>query len=119
MSKRDRMQAIDALHDLLDAERGALLIGDIDQIQRLVAQKSDLVAQLAADSGPGDNNLGNLRKKLSRNHTLLLRAQQGIRSVTEKIAVLQRVRSSLETYDQSGELRSVKMINTGAVERRS
>lgn len=106
----------DALDDLLDAEREALLSGDLDQIGRMVSQKETLVAGL---NGADISDITRLQQKLTRNQILLDRALLGIRSVANRLGSLRRIRRSLETYDQSGRKSALASTNHGRVEKRA
>ncbi|WP_116597636.1 flagellar biosynthesis protein FlgN [Primorskyibacter marinus] len=106
----------DALDDLLNAEREALLSGDLDQIGRMVSQKETLVADL---SGADVSDISRLQQKLARNQILLDRALLGIRSVANRLGSLRRIRRSLETYDQTGRKSALESTNQNRVEKRA
>ena len=108
---------VDALHDLLDAERRALLAGDLDAIARMLARKEDILARLGTVPG-GAPPLGPLMDKLQRNQVLLHGALDGIRTVAARIADARQVRASLETYDKRGQRRSIP-APAASLERRA
>ncbi|WP_299779804.1 flagellar export chaperone FlgN [uncultured Roseobacter sp.] len=110
---------IDALDDVLEAERAALLIGDLDEIGRLLERKESLIDQLAALEEADRAPLEALNAKVMRNQALLDSALEGIRTVARRLAALRRVRSSLETYDEKGERRTIDVTPDGAVEKRA
>ncbi|WP_300011701.1 flagellar export chaperone FlgN [uncultured Roseobacter sp.] len=110
---------IDALDDVLEAERAALLIGDLDEIGRLLERKESLIDQLAALEEADRAPLEALNAKVMRNQALLDNALEGIRTVARRLAALRRVRSSLETYDEKGERRTIDVTPDGAVEKRA
>ena len=65
---------IDSLDDLLDAERAALLTGDIDQIGRLMAQKESLIDTLNDQEAVDRSELEHLNSKVERNQETALAA---------------------------------------------
>ena len=116
MSKTTTLRAHDALDDLLDAERAALLAGDLDQIGRLVTQKESLVADL---HGADVSEIERLQRKMARNQVLLDRALLGIRSVANRLGSLRRIRRSLETYDKDGRKSAFDGIGESRLETRA
>lgn len=116
MTHETHTDIVDALDDLLERERAALLTGDIDQINRLVAEKERLIEQLG---GQDSLALGELRDKALRNQALIDSALQGIRDVATRLQTLRQVRRSLETYDANGNRRSIEGHVTPRVEKRA
>lgn len=108
-----------ALDDLLEAERAALLEGDLDRMPALLEEKSTLVEALNA-LDPGDKPaMGTLKDKVSRNQVLLDGALQGIRQVAGRIAALRQLRHSFDTYDESGRRRTIEGDVVRRVEKRA
>lgn len=95
----DRIMA--RLDALLDAERIALLGGDLGRIASDVAEKERLIDALGATEAH-QHDLTALQVKLARNRDLLDGALQGIRSVAARMASYRRVRRSMDTYDGQG-----------------
>ncbi|WP_195821127.1 flagellar biosynthesis protein FlgN [Roseobacter sp. MH60115] len=110
---------IDALDDVLDAEREALLAGNLDEIGRLLERKESLIDQLASLEEADRDPLEALNAKVMRNQALLDSALEGIRTVARRLSALRRVRSSLETYDEKGERHTIDVAPDGAVEKRA
>lgn len=110
---------IDELDDLLDAERRALLAGNLDEIARLHHRKEQLIDELNSQASADQENLASLNTKLQRNQVLLNTALDGIRSVARRLAAIRRVTQSLETYDQSGRKRSVETRIDRSLEKRA
>jgi flagellar biosynthesis/type III secretory pathway chaperone len=110
---------IDALDDLLDAERAALLIGDIDQIGRLMEQKESLIDTLNEQEAVDRSTLEKLNSKVERNQELLNSALDGIRTVARRLATMRRIRRSLDTYDAQGRKNSILLDQEQTVERRA
>lgn len=110
---------IDALEDLLDAERAALLVGKLDDVSRLHAQKERLIGALSEHAVRDGDRFASLNEKVRRNQVLLDSALNGIRSVTRRLAAIRQVRHSLETYDAFGRRRTVDIRSGGSLEKRS
>jgi flagellar biosynthesis/type III secretory pathway chaperone len=108
---------LESLDDLLDRERNALLQGDIECLERLTAQKSDLVDVLQSSGRPGGADLEDLRRKATRNQKLMDSARQGIGAVSNRLAELRHLRAGLETYDSTGRKSRVEAQVRPNVER--
>lgn len=119
MTNEQFEDVIDSLDDVLEAEREALLVGNLDEIGRLLERKEALIDQLATLDEAERAPLEALNAKVERNQALLDHALDGIRSVARRLAALRRVRSSLETYDEKGERRTIDVTPDGAVEKRA
>lgn len=110
--------AAERLAVLIEAEREALLSGDLDRITALMPEKAALsdalrdTPDIAADLVP-------LRAAIQRNHDLFDRALAGLRAVAARLAVLQDVRTGLRTYDRSGQERRIAGIPAKKLERRA
>ena len=116
----DSMQStIDALDDLLDAERRALLQGNLDDVSRLHARKGSLIDALNQHTFSDEDSMHDLHQKVGRNQVLLNSALEGVRSVARRLAAIRRVRRSLETYDSRGQKRGVDVHVAGSVEKRA
>ena len=114
MKTETAQSIINRLDDLLEAERDALLQGDLDKIPVMLEEKENLIDALN-DNGPETKaGLQELQIKVERNQALLDGALQGIRKVAARMAAFRRIRRSLETYDESGQKRTIQ----GDVERR-
>ena len=114
MKTETAQSIINRLDDLLEAERDALLQGDLDKIPVMLEEKETLIDALN-DNGPETKaGLQELQIKVERNQALLDGALQGIRKVAARMAAFRRIRRSLETYDESGQKRTIQ----GDVERR-
>lgn len=109
----------DELDDLLDAERAALLAGNLEEVSRLFDRKSRLVETISAFQEIETQMAGTLRDKLERNQGLLDSAADGIRSVARRLAAIRRVRESLETYDARGQRKTVDLKPNGSLEKRA
>jgi flagellar biosynthesis/type III secretory pathway chaperone len=119
MSHQRSSELLDSLDDLLEAERAALLTGDLDNVGRLFERKEALIEELSAIEDCEAQALQDLQGKMKRNQDLLNSALEGIRTVAGRLAALRRVRSSLETYDSKGTRRTIEVAKDGAVEKRA
>lgn len=110
---------IDAMDDVLDRERAALVAGDLEGVTRLLTEKETLIDQL---NGLGDTpatTIEPLHDKLTRNQALLSSALQGIRIVANRLSALRRIRRSLDTYDKSGKKSPLGDIPQNKIEKRA
>ena len=90
---------MDSLNDLLEAERAALLAGNLEKLTSMAERKEALIEALNAAEQTDLELLQELDSKVKRNQTLLNGALDGIRTVARRMAAFRRVRGSLETYD--------------------
>lgn len=119
MQGNDMQITMDALDDLLDSERAALLKGKLDEVARLHTRKEALIYALNRFEFEDREMLGPLHSKVERNQALLDSALDGVRSVARRLAAIRRVRQSLDTYDAFGKKQSVDVGQGGAVEKRA
>ncbi len=108
-----------ALDDLLDAERRALLLGDLEKLSRLLEQKEALIDALKDHEMSEASQIETLSDKVNRNQELLNTALDGIRSVARRLAALRRVRASLDTYDAQGRKKVITNDPDRSVEKRA
>lgn len=94
------------LKALVEAEKEALLVGDLQRIEELMAEKSEL-AEALNDSPPQVSELAPLRAALARNQELFDKALEGVQSVIARVSAMHQVRKSLDTYDAQGQRNSV------------
>jgi flagellar biosynthesis/type III secretory pathway chaperone len=119
MSPDSLHSTIESLDDLLDAERGALLSGNLDEVARLHVRKEQLIDTLNRMDARDHTNLASLNSKVERNQALLNTALDGIRSVARRLATIRRVRQSLDTYDSRGRKKTVAMSVDRSLEKRA
>ena len=116
---KTRNSELDDLDDLLDAERGALLKGDLEGLARMAENKERLFRALNQSEQNDLAALTVLDHKVKRNQLLLDSALEGIRTVARKMSALRRIRASLDTYDATGQKRIVDVDTTRSIERRA
>ena len=114
--EHDMLRDLDAV---LDAERDALLGGELEMIEGLVQRKSELVERLTGLPRLPDGAIVPLQQKMRRNQVLLDSALDGIRAVAIRMAELRSLRRSLETYDRNGRRQSLSTPQDSTVERRA
>ena len=119
MNHQQSSDLFDALDDLLEDERAALLAGDLEKVGRLFETKEGLIEELSGLEQFEAQTLYELQGKMKRNQALLDSALEGIRAVAGRLAAFRRVRSTLDTYDSSGTKRSIEIEKDGAVEKRA
>lgn len=93
---------IDELDEILDQERSALVRGELDKIEELLARKEAIIARLNTIDNLERRALAQVQTKVSRNQELLNSAMEGIRSVATRMAELRRVKKGLDVYDRAG-----------------
>ncbi|WP_278922123.1 flagellar biosynthesis protein FlgN [Pseudophaeobacter profundi] len=93
---------IEELDNILDQERGALVRGELDQIQDMLVRKEAVIAQLNMIENLERSTLSKVQTKVSRNQELLNSAMEGIRSVAARMSELRRVKKGLDVYDSAG-----------------
>ncbi|MEY4285705.1 MAG: hypothetical protein EBV20_03655 [Betaproteobacteria bacterium] len=113
------MVRVQALEGLLEEEFGALKVQDLDQFERLLNQKNDLLHELTQLTGvvkPEDSDalgqewddfrarMAGCRDLHRRNEILILRKLDAIRGALDSLQ-LGGSGSSVETYDRLGQVR--------------
>lgn len=115
----DVIAIMDALEDLLDAERAALLVGKLDEVSRMHTQKERLIDALNTHVPENRTHFESLHRKVERNQVLLNSALNGIRSVARRLSAIKQVRQSLDTYDSLGKKKTVDVRPGGSLEKRA
>lgn len=107
------------LDNVLDQEKAALLAGDLKAISDLMEEKSQLIAELNALGASEGGDLDVLKEKADRNQVLLGSALEGIRRVADRLADMQTLRHSFDTYDKSGRRQTIEGEVARQVEKRA
>ena len=116
----DRAEVVvEALEDLLDTERHALLSGNLELVGRTVGRKEELIVELSNIDTDDPALLTKVQRNLKRNNELLEEAARGIKSVVSRLADLHRVNRSLETYDSKGIKQTVTLPVSSSLEKRA
>jgi len=102
LTHQNPQSLIDELDEILDQERSALVRGELDKIEELLARKEPIIAQLNTIDSLERAALAQVQTKVSRNQELLNSAMEGIRSVATRMAELRRVKKGLDVYDRAG-----------------
>ena len=119
MSAHPIESTVAELNDLLDAEREALLKGDLEKLNRLLLPKQTLVQAIGAITGADLPQIAALDRKVRRNQLLLDGALEGIRAVAARMARLREVKGALETYGADGRRKEIPLAAESTVERRA
>lgn len=113
----DCEELITSLDDLLEAERQALISGDLDGLSKMASRKEGLIVALSKVEPSQADALVVLDKKIKRNQELLNNALEGIRKVARRMTAFRRVQETLETYDAQGAKTVIKVKQETSVER--
>ncbi|KAJ03561.1 flagellar biosynthesis protein FlgN [Sulfitobacter mediterraneus] len=112
--------ALDDLSALLDAEREALIGGDLESLADMYSTKEALIGSVNQNPEKHDlKSLEALDRKVRRNQLLLDGALEGIREVARRMAALRETKGSLETYGADGRKHSIEMNAETSVEKRA
>lgn len=108
----------DALEDLLDKERTAILSGALERMGRIAAEKERILDgnNLTA---PNQRVLDKLRQKAARNQQLLAAAIRGVRTVSSRLDVLLNGPGDMNTYNQKGQRTTLSSRHQGTLHRRA
>lgn len=118
--KPERADAsVTELNNLLDAEREALLTGDLERLGSLLQPKETLIEMMTATPPPDRTAMEVLDRKVRRNQLLLDGALEGIRAVSSRLAKLRDVKGALETYGADGKKHDIIASAEISVERRA
>lgn len=107
-------RAIDRLTHLLEVERAALLLGDLEAVGALAEEKEALATSF---EGTQSDDLAALSGALERNGALLAAAQQGVSTVLATLRNQRAARESLSTYDSAGKAKTIGQASQGTVRR--
>lgn len=99
-------KVIDALHEILDAEKSAILCADYDALGALEVSKENLLKQVPLLERE-TRLLATIKGKILANQALLRAAIDGLAAAKARIDALQNVRDGLNVYDQSGKIATV------------
>ncbi len=110
---------IQALEDLLDIERNALVQGDLTDLGRLTPEKESLIGAIHGLQVLESDDLFRVQKKAARNQALLNSAAEGIRAVADRMTELNRVRQEFSTYDASGQRSGFALRLQAKLEKRA
>lgn len=108
---------VDALEDLLDRERQAILTGNLDSIARQLAEKTRLLENLPTATADLAH-IARLKAKADRNQELLIAVARGIKSATQRLKELNKPAAVLRTYDEGGASREI-VAPKSSLERRA
>lgn len=97
----ETQSAAEALQDLLEKERAAILRGRFDSLERLAAEKERLV-KAVVQLGREGTSLAGLKAQAERNRALLMAMGSGVKAAIRRIEGLRGVGAPLQTYDAAG-----------------
>lgn len=114
----DTFHMIDALEDLLDKERAAILKGAFEDMGRIAGEKERVLGRREL-TAPDQRTLDRVKAKAARNQQLLAAAIRGVRAVTARLDVLRNGPGDMNTYDRSGQRATLSNRHQGALHRRA
>ncbi len=97
----DRTLPGEALQDMLDRERQAVLGGRFDVLERMATEKDRLVRAVVLQS-PDLETLRRLRANTERNNRLLEAMRAGVQAARARLDAMRHPVTELSTYDASG-----------------
>ena len=103
----DQAVASDALEDLLDREREAVLQGRFDVLDRLAVEKERLVRAVSKNS-TGPEALIRLKTASDRNGRLLEAMRAGVDAAQKRVRAMRNQKVSLQTYDAAGRVQAIE-----------
>lgn len=101
MARFDFRDAVDAMEDLLDRERSAILSGNFKSLEKLMAEKERLFSRVV-NGAREQPTLDHLRRKAERNGRLLEAMRAGLKDASERLATMREGPAALHTYDAMG-----------------
>ncbi len=114
----DTFHITDALEDLLDKERAAILDGALMDMGRIAREKEMLLGHHDL-TAPDRKTLDRLRRKADRNQQLLAAAIRGVRTVTARLNTLRNGPGEMNTYDRTGQRSTLGGKPKGALQHRA
>ena len=119
MRNRTPNDLVSQIESLLEKEHNALVNGKLDALVKLLEQKQSLIDALNGAPFTEIGALQALQAKAIRNQAMLESATRGIKSVSNRLSTLQKVRKSLETYDARGQKQTIRGSQKTTLEKRA
>ncbi len=116
MGLLDFADAGGALLDLLDREKAAILAGRFDSLDRMAVEKDRLVKAVTR-TRLEPLVLANLRERTERNGRLLEAMRAGVAAAQARVRKMQSGPEPLQTYDSTGQIRSITSASGGMTHR--
>lgn len=108
---------LDQLGQLLDAEKRALLAGDLDTLEEFASQKTTLIDEIEQSDLFSPELLVDLLAKFREHDRLVRAAQAGVEEAIARLDAQRSARSELQTYGHDGAGHRIT-TNGPATERR-
>jgi len=112
---------LDQIKALLDRERNALLQGDHNKLSEITDELEAAFSGLSMDALTEDDDkkrLLNIKDIAKRNAQLFDAAKMGILTARDKLTLIKRACSELNTYTVDGDMKDV-IVGTSSVEKRA
>jgi len=111
-------ERLEQLKDLLAEDRAALTSGQFSTLNVRSSAMDEIVSELETEQYLADETNAHLLKEIlslaNRNSSLLLAGIEGTKAAREKIEMIRRATSQLNTYSRDGKVEDVKPIFTDA-----
>lgn len=109
---------LERLKTFIKDEKEALLTGNFERISELLEEKAALLAEIP-HLEKDEEMLAPVRAGLRRNEELFDHALAGLRNVANRVGQANRLRKSLDTYDEAGRRTSLGEPGGKTLERRA
>lgn len=106
------------LSALIEEERAALVGGELDKLETLMERKEAMVSALSTLQLDA-KTVAPLREGLRYNTELYEQSLAGLRNVSERISLFNRLRKSMDTYTAEGHKKAVGVDESHRLERRA
>lgn len=119
MIPETEQDALTELDDLLDAERAALLKGNLQELTNMLTSKESLMSAMVDFVSMDRPQFERLDAKVRRNQLLLDGALDGIRHVVRRMAHLRETTGVIATYGADGQKKMIGVDEQRSIERRA
>ncbi|MEM5476677.1 hypothetical protein [Pacificibacter sp. AS14] len=100
------MKPVQALTELLEKERVAILKAEFATLAQISASKMSLMKSVAKSSATA-SELEALKSLTERNRKLLAASAQGFKSARKRLSMLRAPRTTFQTYGPSGSMSDI------------
>lgn len=102
----DSLKPVQALTELLEKERAAILKAEFATLAQVSASKISLMKSVAKSTAT-ERELETLKSLTERNSKLLAASAQGLRSARKRLSMLRAPKPAFQTYGPSGSMSDI------------